>query len=148
MISPAAAERIGYPVLVKAAAGGGGKGIRIAETPAHFAHALSEAVTEATRSFGDGRAIVERYITRPRHVEVQVVGDKHGTIIELGTRECSVQRRYQKLVEEAPAPNLPDSTETGLRTAALRLAESIGYDSTGPSSSSSTTRPATTSSSR
>ena len=127
----AAAERIGYPVLVKAAAGGGGKGIRIAETPAHFAHALSEAVTEATRSFGDGRVIVERYITRPRHVEVQVVGDKHGTIIELGTRECSVQRRYQKLVEEAPAPNLPDSTETGLRTAALRLAESIGYDSTG-----------------
>ena len=127
----AAAERIGYPVLVKAAAGGGGKGIRIAETPAHFAHALSEAVTEATRSFGDGRVIVERYITRPRHVEVQVVGDKHGTVIELGTRECSVQRRYQKLVEEAPAPNLPDSTETGLRTAALRLAESIGYDSTG-----------------
>ena len=116
---------------MKAAAGGGGKGIRIAETPAHFAHALSEAVTEATRSFGDGRVIVERYITRPRHVEVQVVGDKHGTVIELGTRECSVQRRYQKLVEEAPAPNLPDSTETGLRTAALRLAESIGYDSTG-----------------
>ena len=75
--------------------------------------------------------IGERYITRPRHVEVQVVGDKHGTVIELGTRECSVQRRYQKLVEEAPAPNLPDSTETGLRTAALRLAESIGYDSTG-----------------
>jgi 3-methylcrotonyl-CoA carboxylase alpha subunit len=127
----AAAERIGYPVLVKAAAGGGGKGIRIAETPAHFAHALSEAVTEATRSFGDGRVIVERYITRPRHVEVQIVGDKHGTVIELGTRECSVQRRYQKLVEEAPAPNLPDSTETGLRTAAVRLAESIGYDSTG-----------------
>lgn len=127
----AAAERIGYPVLVKAAAGGGGKGIRIAETPAHFAHALNEAVTEATRSFGDGRVIVERYITRPRHVEVQVVGDKHGTVIELGTRECSVQRRYQKLVEEAPAPNLPDSTETGLRTAAVRLAESIGYDSTG-----------------
>ena len=127
----AAAERIGYPVLVKAAAGGGGKGIRIAETPAHFAQALNEAVTEATRSFGDGRVIVERYILRPRHVEVQVVGDKHGTVIELGTRECSVQRRYQKLVEEAPAPNLPDSTETGLRTAAVRLAESIGYDSTG-----------------
>ena len=126
-----AAERIGYPVLVKAAAGGGGKGIRIAETPAHFAHALSEAVTEAERSFGDGRVIVERYITRPRHVEVQVIGDKHSSVIELGTRECSVQRRYQKLVEEAPAPNLPASTETGLRTAAVRLAASIGYDSTG-----------------
>ncbi|MEM9203432.1 MAG: biotin carboxylase N-terminal domain-containing protein [Actinomycetota bacterium] len=127
----AAAERIGYPILVKAAAGGGGKGIRIAETPAHFARALTEAVTEAERSFGDGRVIVERYITRPRHVEVQIVGDKLGTVIELGTRECSVQRRYQKLVEEAPAPNLPESTETGLRTAALRLAESISYDSTG-----------------
>ena len=127
----AAAERIGYPILVKAAAGGGGKGIRIAETPADFAHALTEAVTEAERSFGDGRVIVERYITRPRHVEVQVVGDKHGSVIELGTRECSVQRRYQKLVEEAPAPNLPASTETGLRTAAVRLAASIGYDSTG-----------------
>ena len=122
----AAAERIGYPILVKAAAGGGGKGIRIAETPAHFSNALTEAITEAERSFGDGRVIVERYITRPRHVEVQVVGDKHGTVIELGTRECSVQRRYQKLLEEAPAPNLPESTETGLREAAVRLAESIG----------------------
>jgi 3-methylcrotonyl-CoA carboxylase alpha subunit len=127
----AAAERIGYPVLVKAAAGGGGKGIRIAQTPAHFSNALTEAITEAERSFGDGRVIVERYITRPRHVEVQVVGDKHGTVIELGTRECSAQRRYQKLLEEAPAPNLPESTETGLREAAVRLAESIGYDSTG-----------------
>ena len=127
----AAAERIGYPILVKAAAGGGGKGIRIAETPAHFANALTEAVTEAERTFGDGRVIVERYITRPRHVEVQIVGDKLGSVIELGTRECSVQRRYQKLVEEAPAPNLPESTESGLRTAAVRLAESIGYDSTG-----------------
>ena len=127
----AAAERIGYPVLVKAAAGGGGKGIRIAETPAHFATALDEAVTEAERSFGDGRVIIERYITRPRHIEVQVVGDKHGTVIELGTRECSVQRRYQKLLEEAPAPNLSTATESGLREAAVRLASSIGYDSTG-----------------
>ena len=127
----AAADRIGYPILVKAAAGGGGKGIRIAETPADFHGALTEAVTEAERSFGDGRVIVERYITRPRHVEVQVVGDKLGTVIELGTRECSVQRRYQKLVEEAPAPNLPESTERGLRKAAVRLADSIGYDSTG-----------------
>jgi len=127
----AAAERIGYPILVKAAAGGGGKGIRIAHTQQEFSVALTEATTEAERSFGDGRVIVERYITRPRHVEVQVVGDKHGTVIELGTRECSVQRRYQKLLEEAPAPNLPESTETGLREAAVRLAESIGYDSTG-----------------
>ena len=127
----AAAERIGYPILVKAAAGGGGKGIRIAETAAHFADALAQAVAEAERSFGDGRVIVERFITRPRHVEVQIVGDTHGTVIDLGTRECSVQRRYQKLLEEAPAPNLADSTETGLREAARRLARSIGYDSAG-----------------
>ena len=111
-----AASRIGYPVLVKAAAGGGGKGIRIAESPERFAGALSEAMTEAQRSFGDDRVIVERYITRPRHVEVQVVGDRHGAVVDLGTRECSVQRRYQKLLEEAPAPNLPPSTETARPT--------------------------------
>jgi len=126
-----AAERIGYPILVKAAAGGGGKGIRIANTSAEFDNALHEAVTEAERSFGDGRVIVERFITRPRHVEVQIVGDAHGSAIDLGTRECSVQRRYQKVLEEAPAPNLPTSTTTGLRESAVRLTASIGYDSTG-----------------
>ncbi|MCP3912896.1 MAG: ATP-grasp domain-containing protein [Actinomycetia bacterium] len=127
----AAADRIGYPILVKAAAGGGGKGIRIAEQPADFDRALDEAIAEAERSFGDGRMIVERFITRPRHVEVQVVGDRHGNVVELGTRECSVQRRYQKVLEEAPAPNLPTATTTGLRTAAAELARSMGYDSTG-----------------
>lgn len=125
------AGRIGYPILVKAAAGGGGKGIRIANTPAEFDNALTEAVTEAERSFGDGRVIVERFITRSRHIEVQIVGDSHGAVIDLGTRECSVQRRYQKLLEEAPAPNLAASTITGLRESAVRLTESIGYDSTG-----------------
>ncbi|WP_420638617.1 biotin carboxylase N-terminal domain-containing protein [Candidatus Poriferisocius sp.] len=127
----AAAERIGYPILVKAAAGGGGKGIRIAQAPEEFERALDEAVTEAERSFGDGRVIVERFITRPRHVEVQVVGDRHGGVIELGTRECSVQRRYQKVLEEAPAPNLAEPTRQGLRAAAAELARFIGYDSTG-----------------
>ncbi|MEO1062435.1 MAG: biotin carboxylase N-terminal domain-containing protein [Actinomycetota bacterium] len=127
----AAAERIGFPVLVKAAAGGGGKGIRIVHEPDGFAAALSEATTEAQRSFGDGAMIVERYIQRPRHVEVQIVGDRHGTVIELGTRECSVQRRYQKVLEEAPAPNLPDATRHGLRASAAQLAASIGYDSAG-----------------
>ncbi len=126
-----AAERIGFPILVKAAAGGGGKGIRIADQTEDFDRALHEAVSEAERSFGDGRVLVERFITRPRHVEVQVIGDQHGTVVDLGTRECSVQRRYQKLMEEAPAPNLPPSTTTGLREAAVRLAESIGYDSAG-----------------
>ncbi len=127
----AAAERIGFPVLVKAAAGGGGKGIRIVHESSGFDAALDEAIGEADRSFGDTAMIVERYIQRPRHVEVQIVGDKHGNLIDLGTRECSVQRRYQKLLEEAPAPNLPDATRHGLRESARLLGHSIGYDSAG-----------------
>jgi len=126
-----AAEEIGYPVLVKAAAGGGGKGIRIVNEPSGFTAGLAEARSEAERSFGNGDMIVERYITRPRHVEVQVVGDKNGSVIDLGTRECSVQRRYQKLFEEAPAPNLPNATRQGLRDRARALAEAIDYDSAG-----------------
>jgi acetyl/propionyl-CoA carboxylase alpha subunit len=127
----AAAERIGFPVLVKAAAGGGGKGIRIVHSPDGFAAALAEASAEAERSFGDGAMIVERYIQRPRHVEVQVVGDRHGNVVHLGTRECSVQRRYQKVLEEAPAPNLPDATRSGLHDAAVSLAVAMEYDSAG-----------------
>jgi 3-methylcrotonyl-CoA carboxylase alpha subunit len=127
----AAAERIGFPVLVKAAAGGGGKGIRIVRSAGEFAAALAEASAEAQRSFGDGAMIVERFIQRPRHVEVQVVGDRHGNVIHLGTRECSVQRRYQKVLEEAPAPNLPDATRAGLHEAAVALAAAMGYDSAG-----------------
>ncbi len=126
-----AARDIGYPVLVKAAAGGGGKGIRIVEDDAGFAPALAEAMAESMRSFGDDAMIVERYITQPRHVEVQIVGDKAGNVINLGTRECSVQRRYQKVLEEAPAPNLSDDTRAGLRSSATELARSIGYDSAG-----------------
>ncbi len=126
-----AAQRIGFPVLVKAAAGGGGKGIRIVHEPSGFDAALDEAIGEAERSFGDSAMIVERYIQRPRHVEVQIVGDKHGNVIDLGTRECSVQRRYQKLMEEAPAPNLPDETRHGLRESARLLGHAIGYDSAG-----------------
>ena len=127
----AAAADIGFPVLIKASAGGGGKGIRIARSDTEFSNALSEARQEGERSFANADMIVERYIERPRHVEVQVVGDKHGTVIDLGTRECSVQRRYQKVLEEAPAPNLPDTTRRSLREAAVALAASIGYDSTG-----------------
>lgn len=126
-----AANDIGFPVLVKASAGGGGKGIRIANDASEFHNALDEASTEAERAFGDGRVIVERYITRPRHVEVQIIADRHGNVIDLGTRECSVQRRYQKLLEEAPAPNLPADKHSGLREAARSLASSIGYDSAG-----------------
>ena len=126
-----AADRIGYPILVKASAGGGGKGIRIAHSPDEFDTALTDARTEAMRSFGNDDVIVERYITRPRHIEVQVVGDKHGAAIDLGTRECSVQRRYQKVVEEAPASNLDPQTESAMRAAAVALTRGIGYDSVG-----------------
>ncbi len=126
-----AAESIGWPVLIKASAGGGGKGIRIVRTADAFDAALGEARAEAGRSFGDEAVIVERYVERPRHVEVQIIGDRRGTIHHLGTRECSVQRRYQKLFEEAPAPNLPDATRAGLHDAAVRLAEAVGYDSAG-----------------
>ncbi|MAG30528.1 MAG: 3-methylcrotonyl-CoA carboxylase [Deltaproteobacteria bacterium] len=127
----AAAKQIGYPVLIKAAAGGGGKGIRIVRAPGDFEAALDEARVEAERNFADAAVIVERYIERARHVEVQIVGDRHGHVIDLGTRECSVQRRYQKLLEEAPAPNLPESTIEGLRRSARELAGAIQYDSTG-----------------
>ncbi len=126
-----AASTIGYPILVKASAGGGGKGIRIAHSPDDFDAALNDARTESLRAFGDDDVIVERYITRPRHIEVQVAADKHGTAIELGTRECSVQRRYQKLLEEAPAPNLPPDVRRAIRDSAVLLCERIGYDSVG-----------------
>ena len=127
----AAAGEIGYPVLLKASAGGGGKGIRIVHSPDQFTESLTEARTEAMRSFGDDAIIVERHIERPRHVEVQLMGDKNGALLELGTRDCSIQRRYQKLIEEAPAPNLQPDTESGLRSAALSLGRSIGYDNAG-----------------
>jgi acetyl/propionyl-CoA carboxylase alpha subunit len=127
----AAADRIGYPILVKASAGGGGKGIRIARSADEFAAALTEARTEADRSFGDDSVIVERYVERPRHIEVQVIGDTHGNVFHLGTRECSVQRRYQKVFEEAPAPNLPEATRAGLHEAAVQLASAVDYTSAG-----------------
>jgi acetyl/propionyl-CoA carboxylase alpha subunit len=126
-----AAESLGFPVLIKASSGGGGKGIRVARSAAEFPSALAQARSEAARSFGDDAVIVERYITRPRHIEVQVVGDAFGNVIDLGTRECSVQRRYQKLLEEAPAPNLSQDNEKRLRSAATDLAAAIGYDSIG-----------------
>ena len=126
-----AATRIGYPILVKASAGGGGKGIRIAHDESEFANALSEASAEAERAFGDGSVIVERCIERPRHIEVQVIGDKRGKVLHLGTRECSVQRRYQKLLEEAPAPNLSPEIRSEMTESARRLAAAGGYDSAG-----------------
>ncbi len=127
----AAADRIGYPVMLKASAGGGGKGIRVAMSAAEFATGLRDARAESIRAFADDAMFVERFVERPRHIEVQVVGDRYGNVIQLGTRECSVQRRHQKLIEEAPALGIPDETRGALHSAAVSLALAIGYDNAG-----------------
>ncbi len=127
----AEAERIGYPVLIKASAGGGGRGMHIVERAADFADALAAARRVAKAAFGDDRVLLERYLRRPRHIEVQVLGDAHGTMLDLHTRDCSVQRRYQKVVEEAPAPNLTDAVRAGLAKAAVEAARAVGYRNAG-----------------
>jgi acetyl-CoA carboxylase biotin carboxylase subunit len=127
----AAAEALGFPVLLKASAGGGGRGMRIARTPAELAAGFDQAQGEAKAAFGDGALYLERYLPRVRHIEVQVFGDQAGTIRELGERDCSVQRRHQKLVEEAPSPVLDDAIRRRIRQAALALAEGIGYVNAG-----------------
>ena len=123
----AEAERIGYPVLLKAAAGGGGKGMRIGESAADREGELESAKREAMSAFGDDRFIVEKFLGAPRHVEVQVFGDSHGNVVHLFERDCSVQRRYQKVIEEAPAPNLPDAVRAELHRAAVEAARKVDY---------------------
>ncbi|GGY36124.1 acetyl/propionyl/methylcrotonyl-CoA carboxylase subunit alpha [Parvularcula lutaonensis] len=123
----AEAERIGYPVLLKAAAGGGGKGMRIVERPEDLEGELESAKREAKSAFGDDRFIVEKFLAAPRHVEVQVFGDSHGNVVHLFERDCSVQRRYQKVIEEAPAPNIPDATRAALHKAAVDAARAVDY---------------------
>ena len=125
------AEKVGYPVLIKAAAGGGGKGMRVARDPAALIPGLAAARVEAEAAFKDGSVYLEKYLDRPRHVEVQLLGDRHGNIIHLFERDCSLQRRHQKLVEESPAPNLPDKIRQAMCTAAVRLAKEAGYYSAG-----------------
>jgi acetyl-CoA carboxylase biotin carboxylase subunit len=127
----AAAEAAGYPVLVKASAGGGGKGMRIARDPDDLREAFDRASSEALASFGDGRVFVERFIERPRHIEVQVLADAHGTVLHLGERECSIQRRYQKVVEESPSPFVDDELRRAMGETAVALARAVGYVSAG-----------------
>ncbi len=123
----AAAEGVGYPVLLKAAAGGGGKGMRVVHTPDELPRALQAAVREATAAFGDGSVYVERYLQHPRHIEIQVLGDTHGRVIHLGERECSIQRRHQKLVEEAPSAVLTPEERAAMGDAAVKAAQAVDY---------------------
>jgi len=127
----AIAAEIGFPVMIKAAAGGGGKGMRIATSKAEVAEGFARARSEAKSSFGDERVFVEKYIESPRHIEIQVLGDKHGHVIHLGERECSIQRRNQKIVEEAPSPLLDAATRAKMGAQAVALAKAVGYDSAG-----------------
>ncbi|HDS1737493.1 acetyl/propionyl/methylcrotonyl-CoA carboxylase subunit alpha [Pseudomonas sp. BP8] len=123
----AAAERIGYPVLLKASAGGGGKGMKVVEDESQLADALASAQREAQSSFGDARMLVEKYVLKPRHVEIQVFADQHGNCLYLNERDCSIQRRHQKVVEEAPAPGLSPQLRQAMGEAAVRAAQAIGY---------------------
>ena len=122
-----AAERIGYPVLLKATAGGGGKGMKVVEDVSQLAEALASAQREAQSSFGDARMLVEKYVLKPRHVEIQVFADQHGHCLYLNERDCSIQRRHQKVVEEAPAPGLSAEQRRAMGEAAVRAAQAIGY---------------------
>src|SRR5689334_13118279 len=125
------ADEIGYPVMIKASAGGGGKGMRIAHSKAEVAEGFARARSEAKSSFGDDRVFIEKFITDPRHVEIQVLGDKHGNVVHLGERECSIQRRNQKVIEEAPSPLLDEATRQKMGAQAVALAKAVGYDSAG-----------------
>lgn len=121
------AREIGYPVLIKASAGGGGKGMRIVERESDFQTQMERAISEATSAFGDGSVFIEKYITRPRHIEFQIFGDKHGNVIHMFERECSIQRRHQKVVEEAPSSVLSEDTRKRMGEAAINVAKACGY---------------------
>jgi propionyl-CoA carboxylase alpha chain len=125
------AEEIGYPVMIKASAGGGGKGMRIAYGRRECEEGFALARSEAKSSFGDDRVFIEKFIENPRHVEIQVLGDKHGNVIYLGERECSIQRRNQKVIEEAPSPLLDEKTRRAMGEQAVALSKAVGYDSAG-----------------
>ena len=127
----AEAEKIGFPLLIKAVAGGGGRGIRVVEDGVAFGPALDSARREAAASFGDDRVMLERLVLRPRHIEVQVFGDQHGNLVHLYERDCSIQRRRQKLIEEAPAPGMTEAVRESLTQAALKIAKAVNYSNAG-----------------
>ncbi len=125
------AEAIGYPVMIKATAGGGGKGMRVAHAESELMEGYARARSEAKSSFGDDRVFLEKFITNPRHIEIQVLGDSHGHVIHLGERECSIQRRNQKVIEESPSPLLDEKTRAAMGAQAVALARAVNYDSAG-----------------
>ncbi len=125
------ADAIGYPVLIKAVAGGGGKGMKKVDRAEDFADGLASAQREGQSSFGDPRVLIEKYITRPRHIEVQVFGDTHGTVVHLYERDCSLQRRHQKVIEEAPAPGMDAATRRAVTDAAIKAARAVNYEGAG-----------------
>src|SRR5947208_7492072 len=125
------ARDIGYPVMIKASAGGGGKGMRIAASDSEVRDGFRSASSEAKSSFADDRIFIEKYIEKPRHIEIQVLGDSHGNIVHLGERECSIQRRHQKVVEEAPSPLLDPATRAAMGAQAVALARAVDYRSAG-----------------
>ena len=125
------AKDIGYPIMLKASAGGGGKGMRIAFNDDEVVEGFTRARSEAASSFGDDRVFVEKFIVNPRHIEIQVLGDKHGSISHLNERECSIQRRNQKVIEEAPSPLLDEKTRAEMGAQAVALAKAVDYDSAG-----------------
>lgn len=127
----ALAQSMGYPVLLKAVAGGGGKGMRLVSSEAEFESAFRDAASEATNAFGDGRLYLEKYLERPRHIEIQILADAHGRVVSLGERECSIQRRHQKVIEEAPSPIVTPDLRKKMSEAAVRLARAGGYVNAG-----------------
>ena len=126
-IAQALALKMGFPILVKAAAGGGGKGMRIVENESQFTEAVQSASSEAKTAFGDGRVFIEKYLARPRHIEIQILCDQHGNCLYLGERECSIQRRHQKVIEESPSPIMTPELRKKMGEAAVKIARSAGY---------------------
>jgi acetyl-CoA carboxylase biotin carboxylase subunit len=125
------AAQVSYPILIKAAAGGGGRGMRVVSEAGQLETALEAAAREAKAAFGDGRIFIEKYLAHPRHIEIQILGDEHGAVVALGERDCSIQRRHQKIIEESPAPGLSDAMRAKMIDAALKLARAAHYTNAG-----------------